>query len=89
MANKDFVFLPTVKCVKSKIGYFAERLFKSMHGLGTTDRTLIRIIVSRSEIDLGDIKKTFDERYDKSLEQWIHGDTSGDYRRALLSIVSS
>ena len=62
---------PIVRCVRSKVQYFAKRLHNSMAGLGTNDKTLIRIIVSRSEIDLGDIKEAFQEMYGKSLESWI------------------
>lgn len=39
------------------------------------------------QIDLGKIKAWFDENYEKSLAEMITGDTSGDYRKFLLSIV--
>lgn len=50
----------------------AERLYKSMEGMGTDDRTLIRLVVSRSEIDLQEIKQVFEEKYGKSLADFIN-----------------
>ncbi|XP_042328027.1 annexin A4 [Sceloporus undulatus] len=78
--------LAIVKCIRSKTAYFAERLYKSMKGLGTDDDTLIRVMVSRCEIDMIDIKAEFKRMYGNSLYSFIKGDTSGDYRKALLHL---
>uniref|UniRef100_A0A670IHX3 Annexin n=1 Tax=Podarcis muralis TaxID=64176 RepID=A0A670IHX3_PODMU len=80
------VFLAIVRSVKNKQAFFADKLYKSMKGAGTDDRTLIRIIVSRSEIDLLNIRREFWDIYDKSLYHMIEKDTSGDYCKALLAI---
>ncbi|XP_014912364.1 annexin A4 [Poecilia latipinna] len=80
------VFLAIVKCIKNKPAFFAERLYKSMKGLGTTDSVLIRIMVARAEIDMLDIKSQFQKMYGKTLHSFIKGDTSGDYRKILLEL---
>uniref|UniRef100_A0A672SN78 Annexin n=1 Tax=Sinocyclocheilus grahami TaxID=75366 RepID=A0A672SN78_SINGR len=77
------VYFP-VRSVKNQPSYFADRLYKAMKGLGTDDRALIRIMVSRAEIDLFNIRKEFKETHDTSLHEFIQGDTSGDYRKTLL-----
>lgn len=59
-----------------------------MKGLGTRDNDLIRVIVTRSEVDLELIKAEFQELYSKSLADTVKGDTSGAYRDALLSIIN-
>uniref|UniRef100_A0A8C9Z755 Annexin n=1 Tax=Sander lucioperca TaxID=283035 RepID=A0A8C9Z755_SANLU len=79
-------FLAIVKCIRNKPAFFAERLYKSMKGLGTTDSVLIRIMVARAEIDMLDIKAQFMKMYGKTLYSFIKGDTSGDYRKILLEL---
>uniref|UniRef100_A0A669F7G9 Annexin n=1 Tax=Oreochromis niloticus TaxID=8128 RepID=A0A669F7G9_ORENI len=61
------LLVAVVKCVKSVPGYFAELLHESMKGGGTDESTLNRIMVSRSEIDLLDIRAEFKKLYEHSL----------------------
>nr|XP_020016900.1 annexin A8 [Castor canadensis] len=81
--------LTVVKCTCNLHSYFAERLYYAMKGIGTHDGTLIRNIVSRSEIDLNLIKRQFQKMYGETLSSMIMNDTSGDYQNALLNLVGS
>uniref|UniRef100_A0A8D1YDS3 Annexin n=1 Tax=Sus scrofa TaxID=9823 RepID=A0A8D1YDS3_PIG len=86
LGNRSKQHLRLVKCIRSTPEYFAERLFKAMKGLGTRDNTLIRIMVSRSELDMLDIREIFRTKYEKSLYSMIKNDTSGEYKKALLKL---
>uniref|UniRef100_A0A7N8XM49 Annexin n=1 Tax=Mastacembelus armatus TaxID=205130 RepID=A0A7N8XM49_9TELE len=65
--NLENLMLAVVKCVKSIPEFFAERLYKSMRRAGTDDDTLMRIMVSRSEVDMLDIRASFKKMYGVSL----------------------
>ncbi|GAB0194029.1 annexin A2 [Grus japonensis] len=79
-------FLNLVQCIQNKQLYFADRLYDSMKGKGTRDKVLIRIMVSRCEVDMLKIKSEFKRKYGKSLYYFIQQDTKGDYQRALLNL---
>ncbi|XP_009676177.1 annexin A8-like protein 1 [Struthio camelus] len=81
--------LAIVKCTRSIHCYFAERLYYALKGAGTDDGTLIRVIVSRSEVDLNLIKAEFKRIAGQSLSSMILDDTSGDYKTALLNLCGS
>ncbi|NWQ98103.1 ANXA8 protein, partial [Burhinus bistriatus] len=78
-----------VKCTRNVHCYFAERLYHALKGAGTRDGTLIRVIVSRSEVDLNLIKAEFKSIAGKSLSSMILDDTRGDYKTALLNLCGS
>eukprot|EP00064_Thunnus_orientalis_P014763 superscaffoldBa00002620_g14810 len=73
------LLVAVVKCVKNVPVYLAERLFKSMKGLGTTESTLTRILVSRSEIDLLDIRTEYKKLFGESLYSQLESEVSGSY----------
>lgn len=75
-----------VKCVKNVPAYLAERLHQGMKGGGTDECTLNRIMVSRSEIDMLDIRAEFKKLYSYSLHSAIESDTSDFYGDCLKKI---
>ncbi|XP_030647386.1 annexin A1a [Chanos chanos] len=76
-----------VKCAGSKPAFFAEKLNLAMKGSGYKGKILTRILVSRSEVDLGAIKQEYQKKYGKSLYQAILDDTKGDYEKILVALL--
>ncbi|CDI98110.1 annexin [Echinococcus multilocularis] len=68
--------------------FYSEALYHAMVGQGTHDFLLMRVIILRSEIDLLNIKETFDRDH-KGLVEWIKGETSGYYEQLLLTLLNA
>uniref|UniRef100_A0A8C5BNG7 Annexin n=1 Tax=Gadus morhua TaxID=8049 RepID=A0A8C5BNG7_GADMO len=81
--NLEDLLVAIVKCAKSTPTYLAERLFKGMKGPGTTESILTRIIVSRSELDLLDIRADYKKLFGTSLYSALTSEVSGDYGECL------
>ncbi|XP_006864614.1 PREDICTED: annexin A10-like [Chrysochloris asiatica] len=77
-----------VLCIQDKPAYFAYRLYSAIHDFGFHNKTIIRILIARSEIDLMTIRKRYKERYGKSLFHDIKNFASGHYEKALLAICT-
>ncbi|XP_065315049.1 annexin A5-like isoform X2 [Gordionus sp. m RMFG-2023] len=85
--DSEHALTALVECIRYPSSFFAKRINHTLEGMGTQEDELIYIIVSRSERDLGRIKQEYERIYDKSLEQCIKSDTSGDFEDALLLII--
>ncbi|KAJ6848765.1 annexin D5 [Iris pallida] len=85
----EFALLTILRCTENPAKYFAKVLRKAMKGLGTNDTMLVRVVVSRTEIDMQYIKAEYQKKYNKPLREAIHSETSGHYRTFLLSLVGA
>lgn len=85
--DMEKAYLTIVQCTKDCQAYFAKVLHEAMKGVGTSEDILIRILVSRSEIDLPSIKESYQEMYKKTLADEIKSETSGSFQKVLLALV--
>ncbi|XP_047330087.1 annexin D5-like [Impatiens glandulifera] len=85
--NFEFGLLTILRCADNPGTYFAKQLHKAMKGMGTNDSDLIRIIVTRAEIDMQYIKGEYQKKYGKSLKDVVRSETSGNYEDFLLALL--
>lgn len=80
--------LAVVAVARNRPAYFAKLLYESMKGFGTRDHDLIRLVVTRCEYDMVDIRNQFQAMYKMTLESMIKGDCSGAYKDGLIALVN-
>ena len=67
--------------------YFATRIREAVKGLGTNEKILNRVIITRNEIDIKLIKQYYKLLYQRDMVEDIKSDTSGDYRKLLVALI--
>ncbi|XP_006861452.1 PREDICTED: annexin A9 [Chrysochloris asiatica] len=72
--------------IKNTPLYFAEKLYQALQETESNYQVLIRILISRSEIDLLSIRTEFKKKFGKSLYSSIQDVVKGDCRAALMAL---
>ncbi|EOY19973.1 Annexin [Theobroma cacao] len=76
-----------ILCIDSPEKHFAEVVGTSIIGLGTDEDSLTRAIVTRAEIDMMKVRGEYFNIYKSNLDDAVIGDTSGDYRKFLVTLL--
>ncbi len=77
-----------INCALNMADYFARRLNEYIHlGSSLKDESIIRICVTRSEIDLELIKQTYKDLYKITLIQSLNDKTKGYFNKCLKAII--
>lgn len=73
--------------LKTPAQFDADELKRATKGLGTDEDTLIEILVTRTKQQIEQVKKAYSKEFKTDLEKDIIDDTSGDFQKALLSLL--
>lgn len=76
-----------IRTANNPLEFYARRINKVIIGYSLDSRSLGRLIVVRSEIDLMDIKGEFNQIFRKSLKSCLKHEISGSYKHALLTLL--
>ena len=85
--NMKKLLIAIVYAIISPSEYFATRVNKAVKGWGTNDNLLIRVLVTRDEIDMPQIKQYYKQLYGKDMLADIKSDCSGDYQKLLVELA--
>ncbi|XP_028191433.1 annexin-like protein RJ4 isoform X1 [Glycine soja] len=87
--SDDFhkVLHTAIRCINDHKKYYEKVLRNAVKKFGTDEDGLSRVIVTRAEKDLKDIKELYYKRNSVHLEDEVSKETSGDYKKFLLTLL--
>lgn len=85
--NLEDALVAIVESVNNRPAFFAKQIEHAMKGAGTKDENLIRIFVSRSEIDMVEVRREYQKLYKHCLHDQLKKELSGDYEAIMLKLV--
>lgn len=86
--DKKKAFITIVYATISPSEYFATRINDAIKGFTTKDNILTRVLVSREEIDIPEIKQYYIQLYGKDMVEDIKKNISGDYQNLMLELCN-
>jgi len=75
------------KCITCPVKYFEKTIRLAINKTGTDEGALTRVITTRAEVDLKQIKELFLKRNSVPLARAIKKDTTGDYEDFLVALI--
>jgi len=88
LGDSKKAFRSIVYATLSPAEYFATRVQEAIQGFGTKDELLMRVLITRDEIDLPIIKQYYKQLYGKDMVEAIRSDISGDYQKLMIELCS-
>ncbi|XP_027342859.1 annexin-like protein RJ4 [Abrus precatorius] len=88
-ASDDFhkVLHTAIRCINDHKKYYEKVLRNALKKFGTDEDGVSRVVVTRAEKDLKDIKELYYKRNSVHLEDAVSKDTSGDYKKFILTLL--
>ena len=69
------------------IDYDCNALRQAMKGLGTDERTIIDVLAPADNAYIRQLRIRFKEKFDRDLEKDLVSETSGDFKRLIVSLL--
>lgn len=68
--------------------YLCKQLNKSMTGMGTNESTLVEILCTKSNEEVAQLVRTYEDMYDRPLAEHLCSETDGYFRRLMTLIIT-